>query len=151
MKEHQQQKRTLQKSSQPHSKRTTVWSQSLKNDTQGCLWSCRDMYFILCLHLQISSELLLSWILEKGKYQQILNGAYQHFPYNLLHIPLTPMFLQCLGEMLGSKIRENKERSEARNKQWNKTSTPKTFWWNSSVNHVHGYSKVKTAFFFTST
>lgn len=77
--------------------------------------------------LQISSELLLSHILEKEKHQQLLNASYQPFPYNLLHIPLTPVFLQCLGEMLGSKIRENKERNEARDKQQNNSLPPPNF------------------------
>lgn len=77
--------------------------------------------------LQISSELLLSCILEKENHQQLLNASYQPFPYNLLRIPLTSVFSQCLGEMLGSKIRKNKERNEARDKQQNKTPPPPNF------------------------
>lgn len=87
---------------------------------QGCV------FHPLSSSLQISSELLLSHILEKEKHQQLLNASYQPFPCNLFRIPLTPVFSQCLGEMLGSKIRENKERNEARDKQANKT-TPQTF------------------------
>lgn len=78
----------------------------------------------LSSYLQISSELLLRRILEKEKHQQLLNASYQPFPRNLFRIRLTPLFSQCLGEMLGSKIRENKERNEARGKQQNKTTPP---------------------------
>lgn len=37
------------------------------------------------------------------------------------------------------------------NNKTNPPPPPQTFWLNSSVNHVHDYSKVKAAFFIAST
>lgn len=86
-----------------------------------------DVFHPSSSSLQISSELLLSCLLEKEKHHQLLNVPYQPFPHNLLRIPLTPMFSQRLGEMLGSKIRGNKEKNEARDKQQNKPTPPPNF------------------------
>lgn len=153
MKDHQWPKRTLLKSSQPSSKKEPLCEARAHRTTPRAVCDPTGIcisspVFISPNFLWTASE-LHSW---KRKPPATIECVLSTFS---LQSASYSSHIRVLTVSWGNAwIKDKKEQG----KEWSKRQTtkqnpppPQTFWLNSSVNHVHDYSKVKAAFFIAST